>query len=352
MLTPVSILKSKLNSLIARIIHHEAKHAWELTHGDPYWEDVEEVSRILDELEPYLVPASIYTIQGGAGAGKSYTAQELTSTLGGILLSTGRAYRTATHVALTEHLAVDVDADREKLIATLKANLKPKVLRNEGYYEVAFTYKNRVLTPQELDNPEVDGYITQVAAAIHHEFGIAFIKSVLEHLKIFGKSIVMEGRNTAELFAPEAEVKIEISAEPLVKGRRRLGQYIENMQHASRISRIRALEVVYDNWVKGTGMTFEERLRTGGIEGVEAVCCTAIQEDLLRRDREDEAYLLREVFHQRTRERIRPEMILIDTTPLNKEQAFSQSIDLIIARLISQINHPREERGFAAYRRP
>ncbi|MCK5601204.1 HEAT repeat domain-containing protein, partial [Candidatus Pacearchaeota archaeon] len=45
---------TRLTSLIARIIRHEAQHAWNKKHGDPEWEDTEEVDWIIKKLEQYL----------------------------------------------------------------------------------------------------------------------------------------------------------------------------------------------------------------------------------------------------------------------------------------------------------
>jgi len=57
---------SRLKYLIARIIRHEAQHAWNKRYGDPEWEDEAEVREIIIEVEQYLAvgPANLLTKYG------------------------------------------------------------------------------------------------------------------------------------------------------------------------------------------------------------------------------------------------------------------------------------------------
>jgi radical SAM protein with 4Fe4S-binding SPASM domain len=60
----------RIKSLIARIIRHEARHAWEKRFGNPKWEDEAEIREIIEEIEHYL--GTVVRSPGeGLGAGGS-----------------------------------------------------------------------------------------------------------------------------------------------------------------------------------------------------------------------------------------------------------------------------------------
>ncbi len=155
----------------------------------------------------------IIAIDGPAGAGKSTVAARLAKRFHLLNLETGAMYRAFALKALQNQVSTD-DADSlERLAETTSIRLEA----SDG--------GNRVF----LDSVEVtsllrDASVTEGASRVSVHPAIRKWMVELQQ-KLGGSSrIVMEGRDIGTAVFPDAEVKIFLDADPLVRSQRRYEQ--------------------------------------------------------------------------------------------------------------------------------
>ena len=149
----------------------------------------------------------IVAIDGPAGAGKSSVARALSERLGFHYLDTGAMYRALTWLALHEGVALD---DAEALAALSVAH--PVDFGDSGSVSIA----GRDVTSR-IREPEIDAAVPVVAR--HPE-----VREVMRvRQRELGRSgdSVIEGRDIGVVVVPDAEVKVWLVADQLVRARRR-----------------------------------------------------------------------------------------------------------------------------------
>jgi cytidylate kinase len=162
---------------------------------------------------PQPGPRIIVAIDGPAGAGKSTIARQLARHFGLLNLETGAMYRAFALKALRGGLPLDKSAGLEELAAETSIRLE------SGDEE------NRVL----LDGEDVTGLIrnpmvTEAASRVSVFPKIrAWMVRLQQQLGAQG-GVVMEGRDIGTVVFPHAEVKIFLDAAPEVRGLRRYDQ--------------------------------------------------------------------------------------------------------------------------------
>ncbi len=155
----------------------------------------------------------IVAIDGPAGAGKSTVAARLAKRFHLLNLETGAMYRAFALKALESKTSPDDAAALERLAATTLIRLEA----SEG--------GNRVF----LDGVEVtaklrDASVTEAASRVSVHPAIRAWMVELQR-KLGEKSrIVMEGRDIGTAVFPDADVKIFLDADPLVRSQRRYEQ--------------------------------------------------------------------------------------------------------------------------------
>lgn len=141
----------------------------------------------------------IIAIDGPAGAGKSTIARGVADELEFTYLDTGAMYRC---VALT---SLSCDLPWERLTTTLEIEL------GDGVFLAGQEVSAKIRTP------EVSQRASEVAA-------IASVRSALvekQQQMIRSGNYVVEGRDIGSVVAPEAEVKVFLTATPEARARRR-----------------------------------------------------------------------------------------------------------------------------------
>jgi cytidylate kinase len=154
--------------------------------------------------------APIVAIDGAAGAGKSTLARGLARRLGLAYVNTGEMYRAVAAAALRAGVDAD-DADGLLHLAgalrfTLTAGRHPE-LEIEGW------------TPSELHTDDVEATVSAVA---RHPRVRDHLRGVQRALAADGA--VVEGRDIAIVVAPDAPVKIFVTADPAVRAARRAAE--------------------------------------------------------------------------------------------------------------------------------
>jgi CMP/dCMP kinase len=149
----------------------------------------------------------IVAIDGPAGAGKSSVARALAERLGFQYLDTGAMYRALTWLALHEGVPLDDGPALEALAAT---------------HPVAFGDGDSVSIAGEdvtirIREPEIDAAVPVVA---RHPEVREVMRRRQRELGRSGDSVI-EGRDIGVVVVPDAEVKIWLVADPVVRARRR-----------------------------------------------------------------------------------------------------------------------------------
>lgn len=159
-------------------------------------------------------PDIIIAIDGYSSTGKSSFAKLVAAKLGYLYLDSGALYRGVTLFAIENGL-IDNDCriDEEKLSASLNG----LDLHFESHDGKSVLYTGDRCIEKEIRGMEVSGKVSPVAA-------LAFVRNFVdEHLREAGrnKRVVMDGRDIGTTVFPQAELKIFMTAEPMVRAQRR-----------------------------------------------------------------------------------------------------------------------------------
>ncbi|MGH2737087.1 MAG: (d)CMP kinase [Actinomycetota bacterium] len=152
---------------------------------------------------------SVVAIDGPAGAGKSTVARRVAGELGFAYLDTGAMYRAVALGALEREVPLE---DAERL-----ADLVSHVFVEEGSERICLDGRD---VSDRIRENDVTAAVSKVAA--HPEVRTALVE---RQRKLAGEEdVVMEGRDIATTVAPDAAVKIFLSASLEERARRRLRQ--------------------------------------------------------------------------------------------------------------------------------
>ncbi len=162
-------------------------------------------------------------IDGPAGSGKSSVARAAAERLGFGILDTGAAYRALTWLALNQGVDIDDEAavlallDSWNYSITLLGDQRVTVILNDGE-----TYVTEDVTAA-IREPGISQQVSRVSRhpgvrdALNAEFRRYVVDSGLP-------GVVIEGRDVTTVIAPEAPVRILMTASPEVRAQRRAGE--------------------------------------------------------------------------------------------------------------------------------
>ena len=215
------------------------------------------------------VPDIIIAIDGYSSTGKSSFAKLLASRLGFLYLDSGALYRGVTLFAVESGL---IDADGRIDLPALKEALSSLDLHLVSEADGSKLYMGGRCIEKEIRSLAISDKVSPVSA-------IPFVREYVDGiLREAGRRrrIVMDGRDIGTTVFPDAELKIFMTADPMVRAERRaaelrtkgdeveIGEVLRNLQERDRIDSSREVSpltqapdaIVLDN----SNMTFEDQM--------------------------------------------------------------------------------------------
>lgn len=178
----------------------------------------------------------IIAIDGHSSCGKSTFAKAIAARLGYIFIDTGAMYRAVTLYAL-EHGAIPSGiADEERIEAMLNdIDINFRFNHQRGASDI---YVNGDLVESKIRTIEVSNCVSAVSS-----IGAVRQKLVAMQQEMGRKrGVVMDGRDIGTVVFPEAELKIYMTADPMVRAERRYKELIAKGDNVT-------LEEIYENVV-------------------------------------------------------------------------------------------------------
>lgn len=169
--------------------------------------------------------SNVVAIDGPAASGKSTIANLVSKKLGIPYINTGNMYRAITLYLLDSGVDIDTltDASSEELLNSVTLDY---VKTSDDLFEIEL---NGELPGDKIRAPRIASKVSPVAA-------LPSVRTFLtEKQREFSKLglIVMEGRDIGTVVFPQAKHKFFLTASPLVRAQRRLGQDGETIDGAT-----------------------------------------------------------------------------------------------------------------------
>jgi CMP/dCMP kinase len=155
----------------------------------------------------------IIAIDGPAGAGKSTIASRLARKLGYVNLESGAMYRALALKAIERDASFDDEAALVKLAENLRIQLEPTIGGNRTLMDgrdVSSRIRERDVS-EGASRVSVHPKVREWMVAHQREMGV-------------GGGVVMEGRDIGTKVFPDADLKIFLDADPVVREQRRMEQ--------------------------------------------------------------------------------------------------------------------------------
>ncbi|HYM75522.1 MAG TPA: (d)CMP kinase [Candidatus Dormibacteraeota bacterium] len=152
-------------------------------------------------------------IDGPAGAGKSTIASRLARKLGYVNLESGAMYRALALKAISKDASFDDEAALVKLAESSRIRLEPTIGGNRTLLDgkdVSSRIRERDVT-EAASRVSVHPKVREWMVSHQREMGA-------------GGGVVMEGRDIGTKVFPDADLKIFLDADPVVREQRRMAQ--------------------------------------------------------------------------------------------------------------------------------
>ena len=159
------------------------------------------------------IPDIIIAIDGYSSTGKSSFAKIVANEFSFLYLDSGALYRGVTLYAIERGLIADDNTIDVPALAEALADL-------DIHFGEGGTYIGNRCIEREIRSLEVAGKVSPIAT-------VAEVREYVDRkLREFGKNkrIVMDGRDIGTTVFPDAELKIFMTADPLVRAKRRASE--------------------------------------------------------------------------------------------------------------------------------
>lgn len=162
----------------------------------------------------------VIAVDGYSACGKSTTARQVASALGYRYIDTGAMYRAVTLYFLEHHVALT--NPKEVARALSQVNITFKVNSKSA----SETFLNGLNVEREIREMRVSEMVSQVSAIGQVRAGL------VEQQRRMGreKAVVLDGRDIGTVVFPDAELKVFMTADILVRAFRRQKELLERGQ--------------------------------------------------------------------------------------------------------------------------
>ncbi|MFD1141389.1 (d)CMP kinase [Larkinella insperata] len=180
------------------------------------------------------MPKIVIAIDGYSSCGKSTTAKQVAARLGYAYIDTGAMYRAVSlffiqnHVSLTNPKAVQEALQH----IHISFNFNPKAGRNE-------TCLNSLNVEEEIRKMYISDIVSEVSAIPDVRYAMVAQQQKMGRRR----GVVMDGRDIGTKVFPDAELKIFMTADPVIRAQRR---QIELLQKGEMVG----LDVILENLKK------------------------------------------------------------------------------------------------------
>lgn len=155
----------------------------------------------------------IIAIDGPAGAGKSTIASRLARKLGYVNLESGAMYRALALKAIENDISFDDEAALYELAQKSRIKLEPTIGGNRV-----------MLDGRDVTQRLREGDVSQAASRVSvHPAVREWMVAKQREMGVDG-GVVMEGRDIGTVVFPDANVKIFLDADPVIREQRRMKQ--------------------------------------------------------------------------------------------------------------------------------
>lgn len=153
----------------------------------------------------------IIAIDGYSACGKSTTAKAVAKILGFRYIDSGAMYRAVTLYFLDHHIGLTNPKEIERALGQIRISFQ---VNAKGKTE---TFLDALMVEKEIRDMKVSEHVSQVStlASVRH--------AMVEQQRLMGneKAIVMDGRDIGTVVFPDAELKLFMTADILVRAFRR-----------------------------------------------------------------------------------------------------------------------------------
>jgi CMP/dCMP kinase len=184
----------------------------------------------------------VIAIDGYSACGKSTTAKEVARALGYRYIDSGAMYRAVTHYFLEHYVSLTNPKEINRALDDIKISFH---INDEKETE---TFLNGINVEKEIRKMKVSDNVSQVSALKPVREAMVSLQRKMGK----DKGVVMDGRDIGTVVFPEAELKLFMTADMLVRAFRRqkellekdklidLEEVIENIQKRDAIDTTRA----------------------------------------------------------------------------------------------------------------
>ncbi len=162
----------------------------------------------------------VIAIDGYSACGKSTTAKEVATILGYRYIDTGAMYRAVTSYFLEHHISLTNPKEVTKALSQINISFK---VNSKNHSE---TYLNGLNVEKEIRKMKISEYVSNVSAI--KEVRVALVEQQRKMGK--EKGVVMDGRDIGTVVFPDAELKLFMTADVLVRAFRRQKELLDRDQ--------------------------------------------------------------------------------------------------------------------------
>ena len=159
----------------------------------------------------------IVAIDGFSSCGKSTTARKVAENLGYAYVDTGAMYRAVTLYFIRHH----VTPTNPKEVSAALAGISITFRRNP-HNQANETFLNGLNVESEIRKMHISEQVSQVSAIPEVR------KAMVAQQQLMGraKGLVMDGRDIGSVVFPKAELKVFMTADPLIRAQRRQAELL------------------------------------------------------------------------------------------------------------------------------